>query len=380
MRVGAWDVGRCIACVNVFFLHWNVAEATAFVGMGHEGVQFFFALSGFIITRGLLREQRVSLRNFYVKRFARIYPSYFALLLYSVFVHNAFRELQPAVADAGWNHSLTLFRRENVWRTFLYNSFFIPIDNMQGHVWTIIVEEQFYVLIPLVVKFAPSMWVRRLLFVLVIAVFVVLRALLGHVSLVFHAYDTLAMGCLFATFSLEERFGTRALCASLVAFLVIPTSPWQSISTFVFPMVDFWKQPRVLYAILPVLKSIAAATVVVSSMKTPTHSFLAPVERLGKRSYAFYIWHEHAMAPFAALRGTDVRDQRLLPAAFYSCVAAAYILGDIADTVEASIRKRFLAPADETRSRDAFAEEKVDVDAQETVVVDVQEKVEVVTR
>jgi peptidoglycan/LPS O-acetylase OafA/YrhL len=115
-----------------------------------RGVDLFFVLSGFLITLGLLKSHQkennpsISLRNFYIRRFLRIFPIYYlTLFFYWCFDH------QYVAQSIWWN----LF--------YLSNFYLIKVQDWSGvsHLWSLAVEEQFYLVWPLVILFVPRRWV-----------------------------------------------------------------------------------------------------------------------------------------------------------------------------------------------------------------------------
>ena len=112
------------------------------------GVWIFFVLSGFLITRILFtsrhdaaRDSRRALSNFYVRRFLRIFPLYYFVLLVAFATSAAFRN------DWYWYAAyLQNFRMIfNNGQTYIFAT----------HLWSLAVEEQFYVVWPLIALFAP---------------------------------------------------------------------------------------------------------------------------------------------------------------------------------------------------------------------------------
>ncbi len=104
------------------------------------GVDLFFVLSGYLITSHLLNEiketKQLRLRRFFIKRFFRIIPAYlFVLLCYYFFP--TIRE-KPYLAD--------------IWKflTFSFNLLIDPhVRNSFSHAWSLCIEEQFYLALPL---------------------------------------------------------------------------------------------------------------------------------------------------------------------------------------------------------------------------------------
>jgi peptidoglycan/LPS O-acetylase OafA/YrhL len=126
---------------------WNFSTAGAF------GVPVFFLLSAFLITELLTREQRktgtINIRSFYVRRILRIWPLYFAAFI-------GLCLLNIVVPGVGSNDPLawlafSLFAGN--WYVTIKGWIAGPIDPL----WSISVEEQFYLIIPLII----TVWGRR---------------------------------------------------------------------------------------------------------------------------------------------------------------------------------------------------------------------------
>ncbi len=166
------DALRCLAFLAVFYAHtgniffgatvtnafplnlWHVSTV-----YGGYGVNFFFVLSGFLITYLLVKEKaasgRIAIRRFYIKRVLRIWPVYFANLLFAAFI-------LPLLISP---HTYALFGAANPHlnpHTFWYFVFFagniaqglgIGFTSLSiGVLWSVGVEEQFYLVWPWIVK------------------------------------------------------------------------------------------------------------------------------------------------------------------------------------------------------------------------------------
>jgi len=121
------------------------------------GVTVFFSISGFVITALLLRERRrtgsISLTHFYLRRSLRIFPLYYAVLaLYVLLVAWAERD---APAGARFFEQLPFFL------TFTSNWFIRPAGqhDIFYFAWSLATQEQFYLLWPLVIRYARTWWV-----------------------------------------------------------------------------------------------------------------------------------------------------------------------------------------------------------------------------
>src|SRR5246127_2629047 len=114
---------------------------------GAAGVDLFFALSAFLITSILLREREetggISLRRFYVRRVLRIWPLYFLLIaLGLVLAHTMARQSLPWYYVAGY----LLFAGNWV------HAVFGRAESICSPLWTVSIEEQFYLIWPLLMK------------------------------------------------------------------------------------------------------------------------------------------------------------------------------------------------------------------------------------
>jgi peptidoglycan/LPS O-acetylase OafA/YrhL len=156
---------RFFAAVAVIFHHveqykfWsnlpNVWGNTSIDALGHKAVSFFFVLSGFLITYLLMEEHKrtddISIRNFYVRRILRIWPLYYLIVLICMF-------FLPFVFDT-WNFGGDFFAR-NYWLVTILLLLVLPnlvrtfVPNVVGgnQLWSIGVEEQFYLVWPVLVK------------------------------------------------------------------------------------------------------------------------------------------------------------------------------------------------------------------------------------
>lgn len=149
----------------------GIWDNTIIQGFGEEGVNIFFVLSGFLITILLLQEKRVSqtisLKNFYARRILRIWPLYFLIIGFCFFAVPHIDALYvPGMsinASHFW-HSLMVFAC--ILPSFAMHLFGqIPLASMT---WSIGVEEVFYLITPLLLKYArralPAFIVFSLLF------------------------------------------------------------------------------------------------------------------------------------------------------------------------------------------------------------------------
>lgn len=133
---------------------------------GWMGVDLFFVLSGFLIT-GILIDTRQSggyFRNFYARRCLRIWPLYYSVLLFMFVIVPI---LRPSEVHAVFG------ARSSPWWAYLVflQNFLVPIPASAtgplGVTWSLAVEEQFYLLWPLVVRFCTEAQLRKIAIVVI---------------------------------------------------------------------------------------------------------------------------------------------------------------------------------------------------------------------
>jgi peptidoglycan/LPS O-acetylase OafA/YrhL len=135
MRNKRLDVLRCVAVVTVLLHHSGILPT--FTRAGWTGVDLFFVLSGFLISGLLFSEYKkrhaISFKRFFIRRGLKIYPAFYVFLL-----------LTRIAAQLVFHTHPTLVQ-------YLHELFFL-MDYKQGvwdHTWTLAVEEQFYIFLPI---------------------------------------------------------------------------------------------------------------------------------------------------------------------------------------------------------------------------------------
>ena len=295
----ALDGLRGLAVVGVLAFHGGFA---AFKG-GFLGVSLFFTLSGFLITSLLLREfadsGTISLRNFWARRFRRLMPAALAGLLVACLYGALFagpEQLATLRVDvlaglayvANWRF---------VFENKRYADLFAAPSPVQ-HFWSLAIEEQFYVVYPLLVAGVLRVGGRRALTIalgVLAATSVTLSfALSSNFDRVYYGTDTRAFellaGGLFAIWwsgphgrtparlprVARELLGLAALAASLTAWAVVDQTSA--------------RLPRGGFA----LQGVTTVAILVAATSTTTVaralSWL-PLRAVGLVSYGLYVYH-----------------------------------------------------------------------------------------
>jgi len=363
-RLQGVDVLRALAILFVLMNHVNMRLrlaripyteglseqlVTSLVWNGQRGVQIFFAVSGFLITAMSLRRwgslSRVSVRGFYLMRFARIVPLLVLLLGVLSGLHIAQVEHFVVSAKTGG-----LPRALLASLTFHVNVLEARRGYLPGNwdiLWSLSVEEVFYLFFPVVAK----LFGRGKLFVVVLLGFVALgpfaRTVFTHGNEVWKEYsylggmDAIALGCLTALVVTRIRFSRnalRALWVSGVALLVF---------SLCFSLTgDAWGLERtgLDMTVVAVGTCLVIAAVAQSEWKAPR--ILGPLLRLGEQSYEVYLTHMFVV--FVAF-GLFVRAGKPMwgvPLLFMGVIVAAGLLGEVvakfySEPLNRAIRERW---------------------------------------
>lgn len=319
-RIASLDGLRAVAFLSVFIYHLGtipgynrgpVAVYNEIVGWGFFGVDLFFVISGFIITSLLLSEQKrnnaVNIKKFFQRRALRIWPLFYLTLCLSVignilFAHPNFdmklfaHVLQSAYLPlCFFLYIFPLPVTELVAKLMQQTSF--PTINSIAPLWSVCVEEQFYLIWPFVIASVKSK--KQLVCAIVSAMLFCeyLRAVgttgwsgafyLNPLSRV----APLALGALVAIgnhnankiFSVIANHSGKTLCVMLVALLVVFTYPGHALATLILP-----RFPDYFIAVTALGALLVAA---LKNDKISSALSWNPLRELGKYTYCMYLFH-----------------------------------------------------------------------------------------
>jgi peptidoglycan/LPS O-acetylase OafA/YrhL len=258
---------------------------------GYLGVDMFFVISGFVITRSLLNREVSSIwsaiKIFYVKRFKRLLPALVVMLVITMFL---IRIVNPNTFTTYLTAITSVFGLSNI---FLYSS---SVDyfgetialNPLMHTWSLGVEEQFYMVFPVVFYLALKVDNRKRLLNGFICVF-------SFLSLVFFAFLFDANQSL-VYYLMPFRFwelGVGCLLALNIFVAGQRTSLFIQVLSSISVIAAFalGTQMPVLSAALVVSGSVGL--ILAGSNKSILNQFFtsAPMMYVGKLSYSIYLWH-----------------------------------------------------------------------------------------
>jgi peptidoglycan/LPS O-acetylase OafA/YrhL len=297
-RLPSLDGLRAVSISLVLYCHLTLSKTVGAGPLGRRsgflGVLIFFVISGYIITKLLLREKdrtgSISLSQFYGRRFVRIMPALTFFLIGVAFL------AKLNLTDASMP--------ELLWSLTFLRNYHVSIFPSLRHLWSLSVEEQFYVLWPVILaKCSRKTCIRLLLTVIVIAP--VARLLIFQFygrtdALYWHSEslaDGLAMGCLLAIGGdrlhqshLYRRFSNSVLVMLIPVVVVVFVGEWNSLlqtfgRTIVFAAIAVGIDVAILHA-----DSLVGRVLNSSFLKW-----------LGMLSYSLYLWQQIFTLP---MRGT----------------------------------------------------------------------------
>lgn len=300
--VPAIDGLRTVAVLGVLIYHFN----PAWLPGGYLGVGMFFTLSGYLITANLMRSYRrgkgLGLPTFWLRRFRRLVPAV-ALMLVTVLLLTIFFDLPKLGENARFSLS-SLFYVNN-WHVIAEGQSYF--DRFAGHapldhMWSLSVEEQFYLFWPLVLfvllkltggKRAP----------LVVSTLVLAAASFGWMAFLFNTgsdatrvyegTDTRAGGILLGAalaIALTNAQGYRipprllTVPAALLGVLGIAALFW---------LLPDYSPHLYNWGLLALSAASVAVITAALDKRTLTSKFfgLTPLRWIGERSYGIYLWH-----------------------------------------------------------------------------------------
>ncbi len=276
---------------------------------GGIGVDLFFVLSGFLITRILLRERGRPkyFRTFYARRTLRIFPLYYGVLIVAFLLSAAHHEsLRIWFSKGHWSLWIYL---TNVWAA-LHGGWVTPIGNIRvDHLWSLAIEEQFYLAWPAVVLLLNP---RRLLYACGgLVVFACISRVLGglYMHQVYFPYaftscrlDGLAIGSALAVATTVDHWRRASLRLAVPVGLLSAT-----LLLFVYSGVGrSWLTPvaelNIGLTLAPLMfGSIVCLAVFASSGRVAKITSVVPVVWLGRYSYGIYVYHFMLIIPLSTM-------------------------------------------------------------------------------
>jgi peptidoglycan/LPS O-acetylase OafA/YrhL len=212
---------RAISIIMVIWAHvngWSL-HRQGINCLGLLGVHIFFVISGFLITTLLIEEEKVngeiSIKKFFERRILRIFPAfYFLLIVYFILQLSGVIYIHPV----SWLTSIT------------YTKYF-PLphasDKYTGHLWSLSVEEHFYLFWPLIFKFSKKYRVKLAWAIVIITpLFRILYSINGNPLFTsygfFQSADALMIGCLVAYYKSDLLIFLKSIFSYAKILIYLP--------------------------------------------------------------------------------------------------------------------------------------------------------------
>jgi len=349
--IAGLDGLRAVAFLIVFFFH------TRNLPFGWLGVQLFFVLSGFLITDILLKMKEKLPRGeffakFYGRRFLRIFPLYyFYLILLAAFIF-----LLPSLDLKGLRPELGKGFINQIWVAafymfdFFHASAFFERSRFFTHLWSLSVEEQFYLLWPLLIFLTPRGKLKQLFFS-AIGLGFIFRLIITLVYraqtfpflssdpqqavnvLPFSHLDAFAFGAYISRFELPRpRLQLLALAVTVPAIGLLTDYLSKGTLTLALgydlPLTGFYKEVwgytllNYLFAVL--IYCVARTNFLTGILESP------PLRYLGKISYGLYVYHYGIIAIMVVLfRKYDLDYSLRSPQMFIATFSATLLIATL---------------------------------------------------
>lgn len=290
-----FDGLRFLAVFVVVCYHWlpsvHHSVAAGFVG-GGKWINFFFVLSSYLITRILISAKEKGealgvarpkvILIFLLRRTVRIFPPYYLYLLALIFLPAITNEVKE---NAGWYFSYL-----SNYRMFETQEF----NKVTAHLWTLAVEEQFYIFWPFVILFVPKQHLLKTL-LFIIGASVVIRMAFYHpvdISqqvLTQYCADAFAVGGIMAykyTFATEREKELLTKWFRIALYISLAAA-----TAIIISKSDYFE-----FVLNRLLFSIISFAIIEGAVKGYTNWFGKVLENkrvlyIGKISYGIYLYH-----------------------------------------------------------------------------------------
>jgi len=283
-------------------------SGTGWLPGGFLGVDVFFVISGYLITSMLLSEKRdggrVKLGAFWARRARRLLPAVFALVLAALAYSAIF--LPNEVAELRWDALAAAGYVNNWYQIFHHESYFEALGrpSLLRHLWSLAVEEQFYLLWPVFLALFLGRIRRRYAVAAVVAFSAASAALMAFLyqpnadpSRIYYGTDTRAAGLLVgAGLAFLWMPGSLPATAVAVTRRTAGTYGFLGLVGLAGFAVAASESDRFLYQGGFLVVALLSALVIAAAVHPGAHDLnrilsWRPLVWAGLRSYSIYLWH-----------------------------------------------------------------------------------------
>lgn len=304
------DSLRALAVLAVIIYHVDVN----YLPGGFLGVDLFFVLSGYLISSLIIKEYRktgsINLYNFYLRRARRLLPAVYFMITVGIILMVIFNEvlLKKSHLDAIFGYIYS----SNWWYIFHKLDYFDSFGSQSPfkHLWSLAIEEQFYMIFPLLFLLINSKKKEKdgmyklsksFLYIVLGLIFVslithILLFDINNISRIYFGTDTrafsLLVGVVGAILYPMDKLNTKITPQENFVYSVVSLI---SIAILITIMIYTSEYNTWLYRGGFLLVAILGIIIIISSGKQ--HTVMAkllsfkPVVFIGKISYSLYLWH-----------------------------------------------------------------------------------------
>lgn len=283
------DFFRGCAVLAVVLFHFN-----GLLPYGNLGVDLFFVISGYLVGGALMRDfllgREIRFFGFILRRGFKIWPSYYVFLLIGFVLSN--------VLFSGSLETERLHFSELPRYLFWYRNFTgFPMHFSFDHVWSLCIEEHFYILLPALILTLRAFRANSTVFVLSLVVTILLAFACKCImlnftsskdtfSMTFNRLDTFSWGILVAYLQFRGKDLASSPVARKVLLLIGIGGVALTIALNESGSIPYFKA-LIMHSVLPV----CMACVIWSTLSMKNRRWLTPFRVIGYYSYNWYLWN-----------------------------------------------------------------------------------------
>ncbi|MBI3943045.1 MAG: acyltransferase family protein [Chloroflexi bacterium] len=295
---------RALAVIAVLFYHADLD----WIPGGFLGVEIFFVISGYLITSLLLTEWLqqgyVNLRSFWLRRARRLLPALFLMIAMTLVF--ALVVLPREVAELRGDVMAAIGYVTNWYLIFNDKSYFeiTGRPSMLQHLWSLAVEEQFYIIFPLLFALGMRLWRRKGMFLAVLIGIILSSGYMASLfqpdtdpSRLYYGTDTRAAGLLIGVaLALVWRPGQLPNRWRRIYTFLLDATGIAALGLLVWFCLEINEYEQILYqGGFAIVSTVTAMLIAITVHPQSRLGFrlLAwqPLRWIGIRSYGIYLWH-----------------------------------------------------------------------------------------
>lgn len=299
---------RAIAVIMVVLFHFNVPFLTS----GFAGVDIFFVISGYLMTKIIVEKMAkhtFSFYDFYMARAVRILPALLSLC-FIIYIASLFLLIPEDLSYFSLYAIRSIFFLSNYYLMKETEGYFSPAshDNILLHTWSLSVEWQFYIVLPIFIyciyKIFKKKFVKESLIILCLSSFLISILLKDNAPYAYYlfpsrAWEMLIGGIIFCYFNTQPKRYNFIFFVGLLMLLA---------SSFIFTNNSTWPYFGTL------IPTIGTALVISARKENSFLSQNKAIQIIGTSSYSIYLWHWPIFVIFNYCQLSGV---------FYICLAIA---------------------------------------------------------